>query len=336
MAELGLDAYRFSISWPRVLAAGSGRPNEPGLAFYDGLVDALVEHGIRPFATLYHWDLPLALHERGGWESSELPGWFAEYAGLVAGRLGDRVRDWITLNEPEVVYSHGYATGEHAPGIRDEERAERVAANLVRAHGTGLEAIRSAAPGARVGIALSLSPVHAPSEEEAARHDEVRNRRFLDPVVRDGPPLDFVGVNYYTREVLGPQPEDVERTSFGWEVYPAGLTETLLRLHRELGPVELYVTENGAAYEDEVGPDGEVDDQDRVSYLERHLSAAADAIEAGAPLAGYFVWSLLDNFEWAQGYSMRFGIVRVDYETQRRTVKASGRRYAEIARAARR
>jgi beta-glucosidase len=274
------------------------------------------------------------LHERGGWEAPEMAEWFGGYADFVARRLGDRVRDWITLNEPEVVYSHGYGTGEHAPGIRDDASADRVVENLVLAHEAGLQALRAAAPGARVGIALSLSPVHAPTEEEAARYDEMRNRRFLDPIVRDGPPLDFVGVNYYSREVLGPPPEGAERTAFGWEVYPEGLTETLLRLHRDFGPVELYVTESGAAYDDVVGPDGEVDDADRVSYLERHLAATADAIEAGAPVKGYFVWSLLDNFEWAQGYTMRFGLVRVDYETQRRTVKASGRRYAEIVRAA--
>ena len=334
MAGLGLNAYRFSISWPRVLPAGEGEPNEAGLAFYARLVDALLERGIRPFVTLYHWDLPLALHERGGWEASEAPGWFAGYARLVAERLGDRVRDWITLNEPEVVYSHGYVSGVHAPGIRDEARADRVAANLVRAHDAAVEAIRAATPTARVGIALSLSPVHAATRDAAARCDETRNRRFLDPIVRDGAPLDFLGLNYYTREVVGPRPDGVERTATGWEVYPVGLTETLLRLHRDYGPIELLVTENGAAYDDVPGPDGEVDDADRTHYLERHLAAAAYAIEQGVPLAGYFVWSLLDNFEWAEGYSKRFGIVRVDYDSQRRTIKASGRRYGELARAA--
>ena len=334
MGELGLDAYRFSISWPRVLPVGDGAPNEPGLAFYDRLVDALLERGIRPFATLYHWDLPLALHERGGWEAPEAPEWFAGYAGLAVERLGDRVSDWITLNEPEVIDSHGYATGAHAPGIADEERADRVAANLIRAHTAAVPAIREAAPAARVGIALSLSPVHAETAELAAARDEIRNRRFLDPVMRLGPPLDYLGVNYYTRDVAEGAPTDAERTATGWEVYPEGLTEILLRLHREYAPPALLVTENGAAFDDVPGDDGAVEDRDRVRYLERHLGAAADAIEAGAPLAGYFAWSLLDNFEWAEGYTKRFGIVRVDYETQRRTVKASGRRYAEIARAA--
>ena len=334
MAELGLNAYRFSISWPRVLPTGDGEPNEAGLAFYERLVAALLEHGIRPFATLYHWDLPLALHERGGWEAPDAPSWFAAYARLVAGRLGDRVGDWITLNEPEVVDSHGYGHGVHAPGVQDEERADRVAANLLRAHGAATEAIREAAPGARVGIALSLSPVHGSTPELAAAHDEIRNRRFLDPVMRLGPPLAFLGVNYYTREVVEGTPGGAECTALGWEVYPEGLTEILVRLHREYGPIELHVTENGAAYDDVPAADGKVDDKDRARYLERHLSAAADAIDAGVPLAGYFVWSLLDNFEWAEGYSTRFGIVHVDYDTQRRTVKASGRRYAEIARAA--
>jgi beta-glucosidase len=336
MAELGLNAYRFSVSWPRVLPAGDGNPNEAGLAFYDRLVDSLAEHGIRPFATLFHWDLPLVLHERGGWESADSPRWFGGYAGLVVERLGDRVRDWITINEPEVVHSHGYVSGLHAPGIRDAARAERVAANLVRAHEAAVGTIRAAAPEARVGIALSLSPVHGSDPGEAARRDELRNRPFLDPIVREGPPLDFLGVNYYTRELVGEQPRHVERTATGWEVYPPGLTELLLRLHREYGVGEIHVTENGAAYDDEVGPGGAVDDQERIRYLERHLAAAADALDAGVPLAGYFVWSLLDNFEWAEGYSKRFGIVRVDFETQRRTVKASGRRYAEIVRAVRR
>jgi beta-glucosidase len=335
LADLGLNAYRFSISWPRVLPEGEGRPNEPGLAFYDSLVDALLERGIRPFVTLYHWDLPLALHERGGWESPESPEWFAGYASLVAERLGDRVHDWITLNEPEVVDSHGYATGVHAPGIKDEERADAVAANLVRAHGAAVEAIRGAASdSARVGISLSLAPVHASSPEAAAARHESRNRRFLDPVVRLGPPLDFLGVNYYTREVVEGAPADAERTAAGWEVYPEGLTELLVRLHREYAPAELLVTENGAAYGDVPDRDGFVDDQDRVRYLDQHLAAAADAIDQGVPLGGYFAWSLLDNFEWAEGYSLRFGIVRVDFDTQRRTVKASGRRYSELARAA--
>jgi beta-glucosidase len=338
IGRLGLNAYRFSVSWPRVLPAGDGVPNPAGLDFYDRLVDALLERGIRPFATLFHWDLPLGLHDRGGWEADEAPRWFADYASLAAERLGDRVLDWLTLNEPEVVVSHGYTSGVHAPGVRDAARADRAAEGLIRAHEAAVEALRAVSTAARVGIALSLSPVHpaTPGDADAAsRHDAIRNRRFLDPVVRDGPLLDFLGVNYYTREVVGTSgASDGERTATGWEVYPEGLTEILIRVQRDYGLRELYVTENGAAYDDVPGPAGEVADHERVRYLERHLGAAAAALDAGVPLGGYFVWSLLDNFEWAEGYTKRFGIVRVDYETQRRTVKASGRRYAELVRAA--
>jgi beta-glucosidase len=372
MAELGLGAYRFSISWPRVLPEGRGRPNEAGLAFYDRLVDALLEHGIRPVATLFHWDLPLALHEQGGWESPDAPGWFADYATLVAGRLGDRIGSWITLNEPEVVVSHGYSSGVHAPGIQEPGRALRAAHGLLLAHGEGARALRAASAGARVGIALNVSPVHPSSSaaedvEAARRRDGGLIRWFADPVFgrgypadlvewygelvptaaidAAGVPLDFLGLNYYTRlsvragdgplGVKGAPPTGVERTATGWEVYPDGLTEILLRMHRDYGPVELLVTENGAAFDDVPAADGSVGDEGRVRYLDVHLAAAADAIETGVSLGGYFVWSLLDNFEWAEGYSKRFGIVRVDYDTQRRTVKASGRRYADLVRAAR-
>ncbi len=369
MAGLGLGAYRFSISWPRVLPEGRGRPNKAGLDFYDRLVDALLEHGIQPFATLFHWDYPLALHEQGGWESADAPQWFAEYATVVAERLGDRIESWITLNEPEVVVSHGYGSGVHAPGIQDRRRALQAGHGLLLAHGEGARAIRAAAPGAKVGIALNVSPIHpsSPSAEDvqaARRRDGALIRWFADPVFGRGypddmlevygelaptdaidaaaVPLDFLGLNYYTRGVvragagqLGVEddpPAGVERTAAGWEVYPEGLTEILLRMHRDYGPAELLVTENGAAYDDAHAADGSVDDGDRVRYLDSHLAAAADAIDSGVPLTGYFVWSLLDNFEWAEGYSKRFGIVRIDYETQKRTVKASGRRYAELAR----
>jgi beta-glucosidase len=369
MSGLGLGAYRFSISWPRVLPRGRGSPNEPGLDFYDRLVDALLEHGIEPVATLFHWDYPLALHEEGGWESPDAPHWFAEYATLVAERLGDRIESWITLNEPEVVVSHGYGSGLHAPGLRDWKRALQAGHGMLLAHGEGARALRATVPRARVGIALNVSPIHAattaPEDVEAAhRRDGALIRWFADPafgrgypddmleaygdlapagaIDAAGVPLDFLGLNYYTRQVvragdgrLGVEdasPADVERTATGWEVYPEGLTEILVRMHRDYEPAALVVTENGAAYEDVPADDGTVVDDDRVRYLGAHLSAAADAIDVGVPLTGYFVWSLLDNFEWAEGYSKRFGIVRVDYETQQRTVKASGRRYAELIR----
>ena len=324
MAGLGMNAYRFSVSWPRVLPVGTGAVNEAGLAFYERLVDALLEHGIRPFLTLYHWDTPLALHELGGWESPDAPAWFAEYAALVAGRLGDRVRDWATLNEPQVVASHGYATGVHAPGIRDKAASLRVADGLMRAHDAAAEAVRATAPGARVGIALNLMPCHPPGDEEATRMDDEVNRWYLDRAFAT--PLDFLGVNYYTRFLVGGPPPHAERTATGWEVYPPGMTEVLLRVHRDYGPPSIYVTENGAAYPDAV------EDPERIAYLADHIAAVADARDAGAPVDGYFVWSLLDNFEWATGFTKRFGIVRVDYGTQERTVKASGRWYGRLVR----
>jgi beta-glucosidase len=370
MAELDLAAYRFGVSWPRVLPEGGGRVNAPGLDFYDRLVDALVERGIRPLATLYHWNLPHALQERGGWDDPETAARFGEFAAAVANRLGDRVQDWVTVNEPAVVAFLGHGTGVHAPGLRDWGLALRVAHRLLFAHAEAAAAVRAAAAHARVGIALDLSPCQpaSDSDEDAAaarRWDAHRNRWFLDPLFGRGYPadlaewyrdllpaevlrgldgfngeLDFLGVNYYTRQVvraaerrpLGaePVPPAGERTATGWEVYPSGLRELLVRIHVEYGDVPLLVTENGAAYENGL------EDTDRIEYLARHLAAAADALEAGAPLRGYFVWSLLDNFEWAEGYAKRFGLVRVDYETQRREMRASGRWYRDLIAASRR
>jgi beta-glucosidase len=363
LGDLGLNAYRFSVSWPRVLPHGAGRPNDRGLAFYDRLVDGLLEREIRPLVTLYHWDLPQALQERGGWGVTDSIGWFGEYASTVAERLGDRVVDWITINEPAVAAFVGHWEGRHAPGARDLGLALRVAHHLLLAHRAGEQAIRANGRSSRVGIALDLRPCHPASEtpedvEAARRRDGQSVRWFLDPLFGCGYPkdvaawwaelapadlegfhgrLDFLGVNYYTREVvraaggpLGAEPvivTDADRTGTGWEVYPAGLREILLRVTRDFGPIPLYVTENGAAYED---------DEPRLRYLRSHVAAAAQAVEAGAPLEGYFVWSLLDNFEWAEGYRQRFGIVHVDYPTQRRTVKPSGRWYRDLVAAWRR
>jgi beta-glucosidase len=363
IAELGLSAYRCSISWPRVLPQGTGRTNEAGLDFYDRLVDELLAHGIRPLVTLYHWDLPQALQERGGWTSPAAPGWFAEYASLVAGRLGDRVRDWVTINEPGVVAWIGHLEGRHAPGVRDFAVATAAAHQLLLAHREAAGAIRAADARARVGIALDLRPVHPASnaygDHEAARLlDGHQNRWFLDPLFgrgypadlverlgQLGPPpldgyegaLDFLGANYYTRHRAQPAagpigaelvaPDGVATTDMDWEVYPDGLRELLVRLHEDYGAIPLLVTENGAAFGD---------DRLRLDYLARHLAAAATAIEADVPLEGYFVWSLLDNFEWAEGYAKRFGIVEVDYATQRRTVRPSGRWYSELVGAWRR
>jgi beta-glucosidase len=363
LASLGARAYRFSVSWPRVMPDGTGRVNAAGLAFYDRLVDGLLARGIRPFATLYHWDLPQALQERGGWLRDDAPFWFAAYAEVVASRLGDRVHDWITLNEPQVTAFAGHQAGLHPPGLRSTGAALGAAHRLLLAHRAGSEAVRAAAPAASVGIALNLSPAHpataSPEDEAAARiADGALNRWFLDPLHgRDYPQdvfgrygslaprpldgydgaLDFVGVNYYTRQIVRASASaplgfevvtpDGPLTAMGWEVHPAGLTEILERVDRDYAPRALYVTENGAAFEDD--PDG--DDPERVAYLHAHFAAAAGALERGVPLAGYFVWSLLDNFEWHHGFTKRFGLVFVDYASQRRTVKSSGRFFADVA-----
>jgi beta-glucosidase len=367
MSDLGLGAYRFSISWSRVLPEGTGRVNEAGLAFYARLVDALLERGIRPFATLYHWDLPQALQERGGWSAPDAPAWFAEYASVVAARLGDRVHDWVTINEPEVVAFAGHALGVHPPGLRDYGVALRVAHHLLLAHRAGADAVRAAAPSPSVGIALNLSPAEPASarpEDAAAaqRYDAYLNRWFLDPLFGRGYPtelaerygplvpgdlgaydggLDFFGLNYYTRTVVRDEPGEGplalervpasgETTEMGWEVHPRGLYELLMRVHGEYSPPAIYVTESGAAYADAPPLDGEVPDRARTRYLEAHLDTAADALDDGVPLRGYFVWSLLDNVEWQYGTTKRFGLVYVDYATQRRIVKTSGRWYRDV------
>ena len=377
MAGLGLNAYRFSVAWSRVLPRGIGQVNVRGLDVYDRLVDLLLERDIRPFLTLYHWDLPQALQERGGWGSADAPKWFAEYAAAVATRLGDRVRDWTTLNEPQVFAFAGHLAGNHAPGLTDWGLALRVAHHALLAHRVGADALRAIVRAPRVGIALDLHDCHSlrslPDDEGAAvRMDGSQNRWFLDPLFGRGYPqdlvaaygsllprgavdamhryhgrLDFLGVNYYNpwrvessselplRAALV-EPVVPERTAMGWEVRPTGLRHVLERLAREYGATALYVTENGAAYDDEADPSGFVDDEDRRRYLDRHLAEAARALEAGVPLEGYFAWSLLDNFEWAEGYDKRFGLVRVDFPTQTRTVKASGAWYRDLIAAWRR
>jgi beta-glucosidase len=363
LGALGARAYRFSVAWSRVLPDGTGRVNEPGLAFYDRLVDGLLERGIRPFVTLYHWDLPQALQVRGGWTNEAVTGWFAEYAHLVASRLGDRVHDWLTLNEPQVTAFAGYQWGLHPPGVKDVATALKVTHHLLLAHRAGAAAVRAAAPGASVGIALNLSPAEpatGSAEDAAAARlaDGFSNRWFLDPLYGRGYPqdvveryggiappplgsydgdLDFLGVNYYMRHVVKASsvaqlgydvlPPSGQLTEMGWEVHPDGLRTILERVHHDYEPRGVYVTESGAAFPDE--PNGE--DPDRVEYLHDHFVAAADALDAGVPLRGYFVWSLLDNFEWHNGFTKRFGLVYVDYETQRRTMKSSGRFYRSVA-----
>ena len=360
--ELGLDAFRFSIAWPRILPDGSGRVNLAGLDHYDRLVDELLASGIDPYVTLYHWDLPQALEDRGGWPARETVEAFTQYTEAVVSRLGDRVRHWITLNEPWVVSWLGYGLGVHAPGRANEKDALAAAHHVLLAHGRAAEVLRRDAPGARVGVTIDLVPMYpltyAEADIHAARHsDGFRNRWFLDPVLGRGyprdmlegyatmlpriedddlrtiaAPLDFLGVNYYTRNVVRAregtttpaqvETDGAEHTEMGWEVYPEGLTDLLVRLHREYELPDLYITENGAAFAD-ARRNGSVSDPERISYLERHLGALGNAVAEGVPVRGYFLWSLLDNFEWAFGYSKRFGIVHVDFETLERVPKAS-------------
>ncbi|HLZ20610.1 MAG TPA: GH1 family beta-glucosidase [Ktedonobacterales bacterium] len=376
MAQLGIGAYRFSVAWPRVIPEGTGQINPRGLDFYDRLVDTLLAAGIQPAVTLYHWDLPLALHERGGWLNRDTVHAFADYAEVVARHLGDRAHTWITFNEPWCVAYLGYGSGEHAPGLHDKQAAVTVAHNLLLAHGLAVPRLRAADAAARVGITLDFSPAYAAdARPETARAvawlDAFKNRWFADPIFRGhypdelfagmsvqppdfhagdmeviAAPLDFLGVNYYSRslirgrsgadgqaavEFVSPVPGALY-TEMGWEVFPQGLTDLLVHLHREYAPPALVVTENGAAFVDDWNGDGAVPDAQRQAYLAQHLEAMARAIQQGVPLAGYFLWSLTDNFEWALGYSKRFGIVYVDYPTQRRIVKDSGLWYAGFLR----
>jgi beta-glucosidase len=377
MHGLGLNAYRFSVSWSRILPAGRGRVNPKGLGFYERLVDALLERGIQPNATLYHWDLPAALDDRGGWLNPDVADWFADYARVLYRALGDRVRMWATVNEPWVVADGGYLHGALAPGHRNRFEAPIVSHNLLRAHGAAVRAYRSEASGGpgRVGLVVNLEPKDPATESEAdvaatRRADAYMNRQYLDPVffgrypeelveifgsawrepseqdmrlIRE--PIDFLGVNYYTRGVTRAdasawplhastvkQPQHTY-TETGWEVYAPALTRVLKWVKERYGAVPLYVTENGAAFYDPPQPlDGRVDDPLRVHYLREHLTAALEAIRQGVDLRGYFVWSLLDNFEWSLGYDKRFGIVHIDYETQVRTPKASARFYSDVIR----
>lgn len=370
MKELGLKAYRFSIAWPRILPEGRGRINPKGLDFYDRLVDELLEHGIQPYATIYHWDLPGALHDLGGWANREIEHWFADYATILFLRLGDRVKHWITLNEPWCSAHLGYVTGHHAPGLRDQWAGLRAAHHLLLAHAAVVEAYRASGLKGEIGITVNIGPIQAADDDpvtvEVVRHlNAYNNRFFLDPLFkgeypkelperfgkawpaipakdleRIRQPVDFVGVNYYTRSLIGRDPgsphgikwlrTDAPYTDMNWEVYPQGLYEILKWVHDTYGPVPLYVTENGAAFPDRVEPDGSVKDTARTDYLREHFVQAHRCIQDGIPLRGYFVWSLMDNFEWAHGYAMRFGIVRVDFETQQRTIKASGHFYRQV------
>jgi beta-glucosidase len=367
IAALGVGAYRFSISWPRIQPTGSGEVAGPGIDFYNRLIDGLLERDIEPFATLYHWDLPAALQrEHNGWADRDTAYRFAEYAAVVADRLGDRVRSFATHNEPWVTATIGHEMGHFAPGIKDRAVAMQVAHHCLLSHGLAAKAMRSARSNLDVGIVLNLSPVYSASDSPAdkilaSREDGLLVRWYMDallrgkypqdileylaadaPRVRDGDaqliaePLDFLGVNYYYPIVsipgrpFSPGREGVPVTDMGWEVAPAKFTDLLLRLDRDYDLPPLFITENGAAYPDLV-IDGGVRDEDRRAYIETHIRAIADATDQGVDVRGYFVWSLLDNFEWAAGYTKRFGIYYVDYQTQARILKRSGFWYKDLA-----
>jgi beta-glucosidase len=384
MSELGLQAYRFSVAWPRIQPDGSGPANQTGLDFYRRLVDGLRQRSIDPMLTLYHWDLPQALEDLGGWTERDTSERFAEYAGIVYEALSESVGFWITLNEPWVAAWMGYGLGVHAPGISDAAKALAATHHLLLGHGLAMERMRSAGDENQLGVTLNLHPARPsrdrePDREAARRVDGQANRLYLDPLfrstypedvfshykergadlsfVQDGDlskisvPIDFLGVNYYFRNTVRDAPgEDAsgipfadldarpvvphaaEKTAMGWPVEPEGLTEILVRIKEDYADVPIYVTENGRAVNDYIDPEGEVDDEERVSYLDAHFRAAHEALERGVDLRGYMVWSFLDNFEWAEGYSKRFGIVFVEYGTQRRVPKSSARWYSDVIR----
>lgn len=379
MKWLGLGAYRFSVAWPRVVPDGKGPVNPAGLDFYDRLIDGLLDVGITPFPTLYHWDLPQALQDVGGWAARDTVERFLDYTAPVMDRLGDRVKHWVTHNEPWCIAVLGHEEGCHAPGLKDPATALAVAHHLLLSHGRAAPLIRELAPGAEVGIVLVHCPGHPFSSDEGDRDaarwfDGFFNRWFTEPLfrgrypqdavadrvarghlpagglpfVREGDmetiqaPLDFLGLNYYSRNVMkmndAGRPEAVKMapaedlTDMGWEVYPEGLYETLTHVHETYAPPKIFITENGCAYDVPADDDGKIDDRRRIEYLEAHFAAAARALDAGVPLAGYFVWSLLDNFEWALGHAKRFGLIGVDYATQARTPKESAHWYRDLLR----
>jgi beta-glucosidase len=378
LAKLGAKAYRFSVAWPRIQPNGSGAKNQKGIDFYRRLVDGLRQRDIEPMLTLYHWDLPQALEDNGGWTVRETSERFADYAGIVYEALSNDVKYWITLNEPWVAAWMGHGYGAHAPGYADPAKALSATHHLLLGHGLALQNMRSAAGLAdenQLGVTLVLQPARPSRDREAdveavRRVDGQANRLYLDPLFHSEYPedllsyyrergvelppvqqgdmdvissdLNFLGVNYYFRHAVRDAPDqelsevpfsdlnarviiphDAETTAMGWTVEPEGLTEILVRVKEEYADLPIYITENGRAVDDYADPEGDINDEERVSYLDRHFRAAHQAIEQGVDLAGYFVWSLLDNFEWAEGYSKRFGIVHVDYPTQRRTPKKS-------------
>ena len=374
MRELGLGAYRFSVSWPRILPLGKGGVNQRGLDFYSRLTDELLEAGIKPLLTLYHWDLPQALQELGGWANRDVARWFADYAAVVARALGDRIDLWTTLNEPQIFGMLGYATGEHAPGSRDQLQYILLSHYINLAHGEGVAAIRNEASAAKVGCVLQLPPIHPRSDSEQDRKaarvmDGLMNRWYAEPVligrypedvldlfkdldlpIREGDleriyqPLDFAGLNLYSRLFAYHDPHiplieamlDFDQripgasyTHFGWEIYPASIYESLMRFKKEWGDPEVYVTENGVAVDDKL-VDGKVNDQERIDFLAAYLAEVRRAMDDGVKVKGFFQWSFMDNFEWAEGYGSRWGIVHTDFDSLVRTPKASAYWYRDL------
>ncbi len=383
LKRLGAGAYRLSLSWPRIQPSGRGPANAKGLDYYRRVLDGLVEAGITPAVTLYHWDLPQALQDAGGWANRDIAGWFAEFAAIAGEALGDRVGKWITLNEPWVVANVGYRDGRHAPGLRDAAQAVAANHHLLLAHGQATAALRASAAAAEVGITLNLAverPVTADAAGLAAQLEARQNGVYLEPIfhrrypalldgdadyspaaaglVRDGDldligaPLDFLGVNFYSPHYVGllrpdgeprrgetaagpgrvsVQPDGLPVTAMNWLVEPGSIRELLTRVVAPVtGPLPLYITENGSAWYDYVTADGKVHDPERIAYLRGHLEALHAAIADGVPLKGYFAWSLVDNFEWAEGYAKRFGLAFVDFGTQQRILKDSGEFFASV------
>lgn len=370
--SLGMNAYRFSIAWGRVLPEGIGRINPAGLDFYERLIDRLLSRGIQPMVTLFHWDLPAALDDRGGWLNRDIAHWFAEYADIMFRRFDDRVRYWTTLNEPWVVADGGYLNGILAPGHRNVFEAPLASHHLMMAHGAAVQAYRATGRN-KIGLVVNIEPKYAASQADAdlaatRRGEAYMNRQYLEPALLGAypeelvevfgqawpkwqasdlelirQPLDYIGVNYYTRSVVRSEPtawplrsmpvkqKQHTHTETGWEVFPQGLTDTLLWIRDTYGNPPVYITENGAAFFDPPQVEGPVlEDPLRVDYLRKHITAVYDAIQRGADIRGYFAWSLLDNFEWAYGFSKRFGLVHVNYETLQRTLKSSAHFYAKV------
>lgn len=365
IASLGVDAYRFSVSWPRVQPQGAGAWNDKGLAFYDRMVDGLLARNVQPYLTLNHWDLPQALQEHGGWAARDTTHRFVDYARGVQRRLGDRLAAITTHNEPWVIAVLGHEHGTFAPGLKSRKTAMQVAHHLLLSHGQALQALRADGCRAKLGIVLNLAPsvpaTDSPADAAKAHMDDARSRRWytdslfkggypqevLDELGADVPvieaddmahiatPMDYLGVNYYSRHVASAgDPFDAKAhglpvNDMGWEIYPQGLTDLLLRLHREYQLPPVFITENGGAFKDPL-VDGQVHDADRTEYLQSHITAAAAALAQGVPMAGYMVWSLMDNFEWSSGYGKRFGIVYVDYASQQRIPKDSAHWYRDF------